>query len=150
MKKIILISFFIYETLSAEVKKPISTDIDAILKLKRTYQNRIDVSTEIPRYPEYYSWKIKGDVYGEKVFESNVPIYRYDEIMKEMIPVGSVQIGTEVELNISMVYHSRNFYHYLLPNEGKDSIKDGWIDGIFISRDNEKSWSPPPKRKIAK
>lgn len=119
--------------------------VDTIRKVRRSYQTRIDLSIEVPQYPQYYLWKVRGKVGDVMLYKESVPLYRYDENIRGLREISRIKVGTAIEIDAVFAYNGRMYYRIPVEPTEKNNAKFGWLDGLFIERDSKRGYKPKKK-----
>jgi hypothetical protein len=104
-------------------------------KLSDEYINRMNLATEIPNPIEQFKYKVIGTINGVVYYPSAVPLVDFDNTSETWkSKVGEVPVGSEITLDIVQGFQGRIFYGIDLKKKvgGKDIVKYGWLDGMFV------------------
>ncbi len=107
---------------------------------------------DIPYWPTYSTWRVSGKIGEANLFESKVPIWYYKLEDNSFVYVGTIEIGTPLNLEKFRTVEHKNYYK--VPDESvalettiDPKLLKGqmYIDGTFVARDPADSFKPPSR-----
>ena len=99
---------------------------------------RPNLSSDIPRYHEYYRWVITGKLAGVQAYPSGVPLVSIESGRTQII--ATIPLGSEISLTKFMTIQGRQYFAITAKGHSGQDVR-GWVDGATIERDDANSFS---------
>ena len=124
-----------------------ATQIERPRDIDRYHVDRVNLASDVPPYHSFYVWRASLEsVTGKTGGGGSIPVYRWDEWTDEMVVNAELPVGTEIKLDILKVFAYHNYFRIAQGKDPRGQEKYGWIDGSYITRDDNDSRTYKPVR----